>query len=113
MWGQFVRAVGFDDGKGGVSFNKMVTFTALWAFIGAVFVIIRELRQVPPLAVWSFGLACVSAGFGFKGLNAFLATRRENLTQTDTSSVQLTGDLTEITKAVLAKRDAARGIDPA
>ncbi len=110
----WIERTGFGDGKGNLSFNKMVTFTALWIFGVSVMRIIA-LNQMPPWFVWSFGFGVVGAGFGLKGYAIAAARRTEQFNQND--SVQITGDAAAIIKAtseaVSARRDHDRGIDPA
>jgi hypothetical protein len=101
MWGRVVEALGFGNGKGHLSFNKMVTFTALQCFVFAVVT-----RREPTWALLSFGVVVVGAGFGLKG---FLGAVKQN---SMTAQTTVTADLTKITE-IVAKRDQARGIDPA
>ncbi len=113
IWYRLVQAIGFDDGRGnGVSFNKSVTFTALWFFGATIYWSVHELRTMPPWYVWTFGTLCVYAGFGFKGLALFRQTE-STASQTDSTTTQISADLTAIAKEVLARRDAAKGVDPA
>lgn len=102
MWGRLVEAVGFGNGKGHLSFNKMVTFTALQCFVFAVVT-----RREPTWALLSFGIVIVGAGFGLKG---FLGAVKQNTMAAQTT---VTADLTKITETIVKQRDAARGIDPA
>ena len=101
MIGQLVEFLGFGNGKRQVSFNKMVTFTALWLFGFAVIT-----RREPSWPLLSFGVVIVGAGFGLKG---FLGAVKQN---TMTAQTTVTADLTKITELAL-KRDTATGIDPA
>jgi len=107
-----VEFTGFGDGKGHLSFNKMVTFTALQTFVFAVVT-----GKDPNWALLSFGVIVVGAGFGLKGYLA--AVKQNTLAATHTASTsvsmdtKLTGDLNEITKTVMARRDTTQGIDPA
>lgn len=96
--GRLVEFTGFGNGKGHASFNKLCTFTALWAFIYCLVT-----RREPSWALLSFGVVVLGAGFGLKG---YLGAIKQNTTaaKVDTS-VTLTGDLAEITKTVLARRD--------
>ena len=102
MWGRFVEAIGFGNGRGVLSYNKMVTFTALWLFAYCVVT-----RREPTWALLSFGIVVIGAGFGLKG---FLGAVKQN---TMTAQTTVTADLTKITEAVMARRDDAKGIDPA
>lgn len=102
MWGALVEATGFGNGKGQLSFNKMVTFTALWVFAYAVVT-----RREPTWALLSFGVVIVGAGFGLKG---YLGAIKQN---TMTAQTTVTADLTKMTEAVMQRRDEAKGIDPA
>lgn len=101
MIGQLVEFLGFGNGKRQVSFNKMVTFTALWLFGFAVIT-----RREPSWPLLSFGVVIVGAGFGLKG---FLGAVKQNTMAAQTT---VTADLTKITELAL-KRDTATGIDPA
>ena len=101
MIGQLVEFLGFGNGKRQVSFNKMVTFTALWLFGFAVIT-----RREPSWPLLSFGVVIVGAGFGLKG---FLGAVKQN---TMTAQTTVTADLTKIAELAL-KRDTATGIDPA
>ena len=62
MIGRLVEFMGFGNGRGNLSFNKMVTFTALWLFGFAVIT-----KREPSWALLSFGVVVVGAGFGLKG----------------------------------------------
>lgn len=101
MIGRLVEFLGFGNGKRQVSFNKMVTFTALWLFGFAVIT-----RREPSWPLLSFGVVIVGAGFGLKG---FLGAVKQNTMAAQTT---VTADLTKITELAL-KRDTATGIDPA
>ncbi len=105
-FGVLVEALGFGNGKGHLSFNKMVTFTALWAFVYCLVT-----KRDPSWALLSFGVIVIGAGFGIKGYLA--AVKQNTLAATHTATTTTTADLTEITKAVLANRDHAKGVDPA
>lgn len=109
MLGRFIEFIGFGNGKNELSFNKMVTFTALWVFVVAVGGTIFHLKQQPTVATWSFGLACVCAGFGLKGLMAYLARRTENVSQADKTEIKV--DVADTVRALKA-RDASQGIQP-
>lgn len=102
MWGRFVEAIGFGNGKGELSYNKMVTFTALWCFVFAVVT-----RREPTWALLSFGVVVIGAGFGLKG---FLGAVKQN---SMTAQTTVTADLTKITETVMKGRDHEKGIDPA
>ena len=101
MMGRLVEFLGFGNGKSQLSFNKMVTLTALWLFGFAVIT-----RREPSWPLLSFGVVVVGAGFGLKG---FLGAVKQN---TMTAQTTVTADLTKIAEIAL-KRDTAKGIDPA
>lgn len=109
MLGRFIEFIGFGNGKQELSFNKMVTFTALWVFAVAALGTVFHLKQQPNVATWSFGLACVCAGFGLKGLMAYLSRRTENVSQADKTEIKV--DVAETVRA-LKERDATHGIQP-
>lgn len=101
-----IEISGFGNGKGHLSFNKMVTFTALWAFVYCLVT-----KRDPSWALLSFGVVIVGAGFGIKGYLA--AVKQNTLAATHSATTTTTADLTKITELVLANRDHDRGIDPA
>jgi hypothetical protein len=101
MWGRLIEATGFGNGRGHLSYNKMVTFTALWLFGYAVIT-----RREPTGALLSFGVVVIGAGFGLKG---FLGAVKQN---TMTAQTTVTADLTKMTE-IITNRDEKRGIDPA
>jgi hypothetical protein len=101
MWGRLIEATGFGNGRGHLSYNKMVTFTALWLFGYAVIT-----RREPTWALLSFGVVVIGAGFGLKG---FLGAVKQN---TMTAQTTVTADLTKMTE-IITNRDEKRGIDPA
>lgn len=108
--GGVVEFVGFGNGEGHVSFNKLVTFTALQAFVFAVVT-----RREPTWALLSFGVIVLGAGFGLKG---YLAAVKQNTTAaqlnaTTSFNVQttLSGDLVELAKVVKGRRDAPEGLE--
>ena len=107
-WSAVVRGIGFDDGKGNMSFNKMVTFTALWFFGATVYLTLRYMQMMPPWYVWTFGTLCVYAGFGFKGL-ALFRPPTTNINQNDNTNTTI--DAAALAKAVLARRDADTGTE--
>ncbi len=107
----FVEWTGFGNGKGQVSFNKMVTFTSLWFFGLSLYAIIYKLRVVPPWYVWSFGFVIVGAGFGLKGFLGAAARRAENFAVNDATTTTI--DAAALAKAVLDRRDPENGVDPA
>lgn len=113
--GHAIEISGFGNGRGHVSFNKLVTFTALWFFGVALWTIIVELRQTPPWYVWSFGFGVVGAGFGLKGYLGAAARRTEHSQQTDSMNVTVDAAavITAASEAIKKRRDDARGIDPA
>lgn len=106
----WIEWTGFGNGKGQLSFNKMVTFTSLWFFGLSLHAIIHKLHVVPPWYVWSFGFVVVGAGFGLKGYIWAASRRNENLNVQDVTSTNI--DVAAITKAVLQRRDPESGIDP-
>ena len=91
--GRLVEITGFGNGKGELSFNKLVTFTALWVFAVALYRIITVLRMVPPWYVWSFGFGVVGAGFGLKGYLGNVARRTETAAQTDSLATTIAGEV--------------------
>ena len=99
--GRLVEFLGFGNGKFQISFNKMVTFTALWLFGFAVIT-----RREPSWPLLSFGVVIVGAGFGLKG---FLGAVKQN---TMTAQTTTTVDVAKLAEIAL-KRDTAHGIDPA
>ena len=101
MIGRLIEGAGFGNGKRQLSFNKMVTFTALWLFGVAVVT-----RREPSWPLLSFGVVVIGAGFGLKG---FLGAVKQNTMAAHTT---VTADLTKIAEIAL-KRDTAKGIDPA
>lgn len=102
MWYRLVSALGLDDGGESLSFNKTIT-AILCAVVVFCAVTQRELgTHLVVLAI------CVQfSGYGFKGMKLFATMYKR------TESVALTGDLAKVTEAVMANRDAKRGIDPA
>jgi hypothetical protein len=109
MLGRFIEFTGFGNGKYQLSFNKMVTFTALWVFALAVWGTVFHLKQQPNVATWSFGLACVCAGFGLKGLMAYFSRRTENVSQNDKTEIKV--DVADTVRA-LRSRDESQGFQP-
>ena len=102
LWSRLVTAVGLDDGTGDLSFNK--TVTALLCTL-VVYLAVRQLEIGTHLLVLAI---CVQfSGYGFKGIKLFSTMYRR------TDSVHLTGDAAAVVKAVRARRDEAKGIDPA
>lgn len=80
-WGRLVEATGFGNGKGQLSFNKSVTFTALWAwvaFLGGVGVLAWYGKPFPPapLVAVVAGVCGVIIGAGF-GLKGFLGAMKK------------------------------------
>ncbi len=106
MWRQFVHAIGMDDGKGHLSFNKSITVVLCTVFAVCA---LRRIEVGWPLLV--FGTVIQGAGFGLKGYLA--ALEKQNTTATVNATTTLSGDLAAITKTVLANRDHERGVDPA
>jgi hypothetical protein len=109
-WGRLVEAVGWGNGKGELSFNKQVTFTALFLF-GYCIVTRRE----PSWALLSFGVVVIGAGFGLKG---YLGAIKQNTTAAQLQArsnvdVALKGDMAELVAAVRGRRDAGTGTEPA
>lgn len=102
MWSRLVEAVGLDDGAGGLSFNKTIT-AVLCALV--CYLAVKQLEIGTHLVLLAI---CVQfSGYGFKGIKLFSTMYRR------TDSVALTGNAADVVKAVMAKRDAKRGIDPA
>lgn len=112
--GRAIEITGFGNGRGQISFNKFVTFTALQFFGVALFAIIVELRQIPPWYVWSFGFGVVGAGFGLKGYLGAAARRTESATANNITSttVNAADVIRAASDAIAKRRDAAAGIDP-
>lgn len=103
--GVVVEFLGFGNGRGEVSFNKLVTFTALWTFVFAV-----ATRREPTWALLSFGVIVIGAGFGLKG---YLAAVKQNTAAAQlNASTTLTGDLVDMAKVVVGRRDAAADMEP-
>jgi len=106
--GALVEFSGFGTGHGSISFNKLVTFIALQAFVFAVVT-----RREPPWPLLSFGVIVIGAGFGLKG---YLAGVKQNTTvaqinATATVQTALTGDLADVARAVVGRRDAPAGVE--
>jgi hypothetical protein len=109
-WGRLVEAVGWGNGKGHLSFNKQVTWTAL-----AVFVYCVVTRREPSWALLSFGVVVIGAGFGLKG---YLGAIKQNTTAAHLQArtnmdVQLRGDVADVVRAVRERRDPAAGVEAA
>lgn len=102
MYRSIISALGLTDHDGDLSFNKSVTavYTAV-----VVYAIIQGIEIGTHLTV--LALAVLAAGFGLKGLAMFFASYKR------TDSAQMTGNVTELAKAVMANRDHDKGIDPA
>lgn len=100
MWLTLCRALGLDDGKDGLSFNKSVTAVALVLFAYCIVT-----RREPSWPLLSFGVVVIGAGFGLKG---FLGAVKQNTMVATTHT-----DTAKVVEAVRAKRDQAKGIDPA
>lgn len=99
-WYRFVSAIGF-EGSNGLSFNKMVTFTALWVFVYCVVT-----RREPSWALLSFGIIVIGAGFGLKG---YLGGVNRNSFNAQHSTT-LTGDMAQVMRAAAdVWRDDERG----
>lgn len=103
--GRVVEFTSLGNGRGELSFNKLVTSCALAVFAVAV---VRRLEPGWPLL--SFGIVVIGAGFGLKGYLS--AVSQNKIDATVTHDVKLTGDLTAITTAVLARRDTVDGVEP-
>jgi hypothetical protein len=93
--------LGFGDGKGNLSFNKMVTSTSL----GLLWYMITH-HYDPAWPTLMFGIIVIGAGFGLKG---YLGGVKQ---------VQMMGSAhvhTDAAKVIeaLQKRDPSSGIDPA
>ena len=101
-WFHLVNALGLDDGKDGMSFNKSVT-AVLTATV--VYAIVRQIEVGTHLLILALGV--LFGGFGLKGLAMFATMYRR------TDSVHLTGDAAAVVKAVRERRDESKGIDPA
>lgn len=122
--GRLVEWVGFGNGKGEISFNKLVTFTALWVwatFLGSIGWLMLEAREFPPAGlvavVAGLGATIIGAGFGLKG---FLGAVKQNrvdasvqASHQNSTNVNLSGDLAELVRAVKERRDVSDGVDPA
>jgi len=109
-----VDRLGFGNGHGELSFNKMVTFTALWVWSAVTLYTVLTLRQQPNAVAWTFGFGVIGAGFGLKGYMAAAARRTDTSSQTD--SVALQGNLAEIITAIKQpppERDALLGVQDA
>lgn len=99
---------GFGNGKGGVSFNKMVTFTMLWICAILAILSIVYLKQQPGVALIGLMAGVLCAGFGFKGISAWLQTRRENYQGTENVTV----NAADVAKALTAARNTTEGYQP-
>ena len=116
----WIERSGFGNGKGHLSFNKCVTFTALWVwalFMGAIAWLMLDSKQFAPAAlvavIAGLGATIIGAGFGLKGYLGGVKQNSPHATASASNAVALTGDLATLTKAVLARRDAENGVDPA
>jgi hypothetical protein len=102
MFRRLVFALGLDDGGDSLSFNKTVT-AILCALV--VYLAVRQYEIGTHLLVLAI---CVQfSGYGFKGLRLFSTMYKR------TDSVNLTGDAAKVIEAIRARRDDAKGIDPA
>jgi hypothetical protein len=105
-FGRFIEATGFGNGKGHLSFNKCVTFTALWVwalFMGAVARLMIESKQFAPAAlvavVAGLGATIIGAGFGLKGYLGGAKQNSTNATAHSSMNANLTGDLADAIRA--------------
>jgi len=104
----WIEYTGFGNGTGELSFNKMVTFTALWVFVGTVAGSLFYLQMIPPASVWAFGFGVLGAGFGLKGYLGAAGSRQDISNQAD--SLNVSGSIESIIDAI--KRPApAREVD--
>jgi hypothetical protein len=110
-WQTFAEYSSFGNGKGQFSFNKLVTFTALWCFVVAVLGTVFYLHQQPTIAMWSFGFGVVGAGFGLKGYLRASERRMDTFNQTDTTQHIVTTDVAKVVEA-LRSRDESAGYQP-
>lgn len=102
MFRRLVFALGLDDGTDSLSFNKSITaiLTAL-----VVYMAVRQLELGTHLLVLAI---CVQfSGYGFRGMKLFATMYKRS------DSVNLTGDAAKVVDAIRARRDDAKGIDPA
>ena len=102
MLGDFIEFIGLGNSKGSISYNKTVTAVALGTFVYAV---VTEKQPSWPLL--SFGIVVIGAGFGLKG---FLGAIKQN---TMTAQTTTHTDTAKVVEAIRARRDDAKGIDPA
>lgn len=114
--GRCIERTGHGDGKGQVSFNKSVTFTALLVWAGevaAVCAIAWLTKTYPPAALMAVlsaqGGFTIGAGFGLKGLAMVAKQRAEALTITETGSTTSQLDAAAIIRAVREKHPADGG----
>lgn len=95
-WSRLVTALGMDDGKGSLSFNKTVTLVALVTFVYAV---VRSLS--PTWEVLTFGTVVIGAGFGLKGYLG--AIKRQTTTARVTATSHI--DAAAVVKAIKTEPD--------
>jgi hypothetical protein len=82
IWPAIVRAIGLDDGKGNLSFNKSITLAMCVMIIGAVY------RSLVIETHATIIVVCVLfSGYGFKGIQMFSTMYRR--TDTITTQVQV------------------------
>ncbi len=114
--------LGLDDGKTPprLSFNKGVTVFGCLAFgvlVGLMVWFVMATKTWPPVTivacVLSFGIVLIGAGFGLKGYLGGLQQKAivATATATETVNATLTGDLNEIAKTVLNRRDPVAGVE--
>lgn len=102
MWARVVTAVGMDDGKGNLSFNKLVTAVALGTFVYAV---VRRLH--PTWELLTFGTVVIGAGFGLKGYLGALKRQTTNAQVSATSHI----DAAAVAREILGRRDDQAGTE--
>jgi hypothetical protein len=116
----WIERSGFGNGKGHLSFNKCVTFTALWVwalFMGAVAWLMLDSKQFAPAAlvavIAGLGATIIGAGFGLKGYLGGVKQNTTNATAHTSMNANLTGNVAEILKAYGdMRRDDERGEHP-
>jgi hypothetical protein len=85
LWFRFVNAIGLDDGRDGLSFNKLVTCTIAALVVHAVVARADIATNAMILA-----LAVLFSGYGFKGIGLFSTMYRR------TDTVTMTGDVARV-----------------
>ena len=106
-WTAVVTALGLDDGKGRLSFNKLISLGAAVVFAFTVVYGLTQLHLFAPAMVWTFGAIVIGAGFGLKGFSIAMGRVSQSNTATDTYTA--TVDAAKMLEAIRARRDPAQG----